>query len=526
MAHADGRLARERTSRVALLAGVTALLVLVAGIILFLNRGVFTYSLDDPYIHLVLARAISRGHYGFNMLEASSPSSSITFPFLLVPFVWLHIGEAGPLVLNAAALLATLWMLHVWMTRDLEASPRVASALTVSIMVGFNLVGLVFTGMEHSLQVLACVAVCIGIDRISAGRAPGRLFWAAVAVGPMIRYELLALSLTAIAYCAYRRHIARAAAALAFICVSVGGFSLALHALGLPLLPNSVLAKADYTDLGRGAGVFVSLFHNFMGNMGGRAGAVMAALAAMTVGMAARRRRVDIAVVACTLLLEVFIAGKNGWFERYEVWALVAIAVLGVGVMAPFTELGVLSGKPSVALLAVLMLMCEPYARATALTPLGANNIYGQQYQMSRLIQDLGVRSVALNDIGLIGWKNPGVYVLDLAGLSSNEALRQRLCCPQSSAWMEELARRHSVDLVMIYNTWFPSIPAGWVKVGDLRLEGRLVTPSSSVVSIYARTSDAAGLLRQRLGQFAPTLPPNARLVLVDQGATANAAAP
>ena len=39
--------------------------------------GVLIYSLDDPYIHLALARTIQQGGYGINVGEWASPSSSI-----------------------------------------------------------------------------------------------------------------------------------------------------------------------------------------------------------------------------------------------------------------------------------------------------------------------------------------------------------------------------------------------------------------------------------------------------------------
>ena len=53
--------------------------------ILFSNN-FFTYTLDDPYIHLELAKNIFGGNHGINITEFSAPSSSIIFPFLLAPF--------------------------------------------------------------------------------------------------------------------------------------------------------------------------------------------------------------------------------------------------------------------------------------------------------------------------------------------------------------------------------------------------------------------------------------------------------
>ena len=69
-----------------ILLGIPLLLFLVViavelAVVLFLNGGIFTYSLDDAYIHLSLAQNISAGHYGINLSEYSAPSSSIIWPF-------------------------------------------------------------------------------------------------------------------------------------------------------------------------------------------------------------------------------------------------------------------------------------------------------------------------------------------------------------------------------------------------------------------------------------------------------------
>ena len=61
------------------------------------NEGLFTYTLDDPYIHLRLAENISQGHYGINPSEYSAPSSSILWPFLLVPFSSFFVLSIRPL---------------------------------------------------------------------------------------------------------------------------------------------------------------------------------------------------------------------------------------------------------------------------------------------------------------------------------------------------------------------------------------------------------------------------------------------
>jgi len=65
-----------------------------------ITRGHFTYTLDDAYIHLAMAENIYQGHYGINLSEASSPSSNVLWPFLLVPTIMTGLGHLFPLFLN------------------------------------------------------------------------------------------------------------------------------------------------------------------------------------------------------------------------------------------------------------------------------------------------------------------------------------------------------------------------------------------------------------------------------------------
>ena len=191
------------------------LLVLVGielWVLLAMNDGVLVYTLDDPYIHFALAENILAGHYGVSPIEFSAPSSTFLWPIILAPFTAFQVFDYVPFVVNVFAAAATVWFYHSAITTTVspgEGRKRypVALIFTCLLIPTTNLVGLIFTGMEHSLQVLLAVMVVCGlIVEARTGRTP-RWLLVAIVVGPLVRYESLAVATPALAYLLLRGHI-------------------------------------------------------------------------------------------------------------------------------------------------------------------------------------------------------------------------------------------------------------------------------------------------------------------------------
>ena len=172
-------------------------LIMVVGLaagVLRATGGHFVYALDDPYIHLAMAENIAHGHYGINAGEFSSPSSSIIWPFLLVPLAGTSGHVLLPLALNclcgcvAALLLGRVvagWPM-TWWQKALAGAALVLAA---------DLPSLTIIGMEHTMQVMVAIACAAGLLEALDGRPiPGWCLAAAV-VAPMVRYEDVALTL-------------------------------------------------------------------------------------------------------------------------------------------------------------------------------------------------------------------------------------------------------------------------------------------------------------------------------------------
>lgn len=486
--------------------------------ILSLNHRVFTYTLDDPYLHLALAENIARGHYGLNATDYSAPSSSFIWPFLLAPFSALRLNEYVPLAINFIAALITIALFRHIVGLALRDAPvrtrsAVAWMIATTLVLATNLAGLVFTGMEHSLQLMLSVALVLGLIEETAGRGSPRWLPAVIVLGSFVRYENLALSLPALVLLAWRGRYVMAGASFAAIVLGLGGFSLFLHSHGLGWLPLSIVAKSDVVASGASIG---SVLHNVRANL--RPGLFLlvglVALVAATFRskIPGDRALAGWAAVGAMLHLAV---GRFGWFARYEIyiWASVLVTLLYVYRSSLLRILPPLRTYPVAAGLALfLAIACRPYLGAQVLTPLGANNIYEQQYQMHRFADDYYSAPVGANDLGLLSYRNDH-YVLDLEGLASKET-RDARAEATGTDWISTLASRHGVRLAMLYASVLPEIPRGWSALGGLHLSRRCITPADSVVEFWALDRETASSARRRLVEFRKSLPPGVRFVL------------
>ena len=481
------------------------------------NAGTFTYALDDPYIHLALSEGIAQGHYGINPGEPSSPSSSVLWPLLLAPFARYSWQVYVPLALNLLAGMATAALIGFTVARwpvqaqnaainhdpqgRVEAGQRVLTVLAL-LFIG-NLCGLTFVGMEHTLQVLLAGVGAWAILACLRGRPIPGWVLAAVALGPMVRYEALGISLAvAIALIGQRRQTA-AAVLLTVSSLPLLLFSLFLHHLGLPWVPTSVLVKSRVAGAHglsqRGALlVYDSLYDTLSDPHRTLLAILFATLAGLAWKERERVRRFALAGAATAAGLHLLI-GRFHWFYRYEVYVAFFSALVVLEVVHERAR-GLL-GWYVLGLLACAALYLEAFREV----PLSANQVFRQQYQMHRFVTDFYEGNVAVNDLGLVSYRHdPRMYVLDLWGLASVEAARQQ---DRSTAWMGATVRAHHVGVVMIYPHWFRPPPLTWTPLGELCLDEPVIALGGDCVDYYATPETSLDTVQDNFNDFIGTLP-------------------
>ena len=472
--------------------------------------GHFTYALDDPYIHLALAENLARGHYGLNMGDFSSPSSSILWPFLLVPFAGTALHPYLPLIWNllfgslAAVLIA--WLIDRYPPQRDEHGqmPWWKQAITgVFLILAANLPSLTLVGMEHILQVLLAICCAIGVMEALQGRAIPAWCLAAAVLSPLVRYEGLGLTAAVCIALWGQRQSRKAFAVLGLSLAPLAAFSIFLHHVGLPFLPMSVLLKGNmYQD----PNVVRRAYH--LAREGMLAAVLepirysMVVLLLTFAGLAAkaqtRERRIIFGGVAFFAAAHLLV-GRFGWFYRYEDYALIFLTLIAIEVLS--------EGRAFLFGFYVLGLMCiaSPYIIAIRRTPTAASEVYYQQYQMHRFVKDFYHGNFAVNDIGWTSYQHdPSVYVLDVYGLASPEASRQQ---NKSAAWMDGVVERHDVNLAMIYPNWFDHIPGDWLAEASLCMPHPPTVVGGRCVVFYSTRRTADATIRADLQRFASTVP-------------------
>ena len=528
----------ERVAFLLVLAATGAILLGLVLAILKLNNGTFTYSMDDPYIALALSDQISHGNYGINAGQHAAPASSILFPFLLAAAAGTSLHPYLPLLINCLALFATLAILgrlfaHLRLAEDTFGMVAQATGLLL-LTICLNLIGVVFTGLEHSLHIAAVAACVYGIALFLDTRKMPVWLPAVIVLGPLLRYEGLALSLGALLVVALRGRWRTALAAFALIVLFLGGFSVFLVKLGLPPLSSSILSKSDFAAKGMGGagmGVLLSFGLNarhMAHNPAGFAMLVIGVAAAVVCirELPARPWRWTSQGLMALLLVCLIgghaAAGQFGWLDRYEDYALLGTAAIGI-CLARETIRNVLANKKrrliySCATAVVLAAICSRYIRSTWLVPFYANNIYEQQFQMHRFVNDYYRAPVAVNDLGLVSYHNPN-FVLDLGGLASEPARLLRFGDADAEDY-RAFVDSSQVHLVIIYDEWFEEqIPATWFKVASMDLSRKRVSSAEKEVQFYATDASTAQLARTELQSFSKSLPPGVGLTIYSAGA-------
>jgi hypothetical protein len=198
-------------------------------------------------------------------------------------------------------------------------------------------------------------------------------------------------------------------------------------------------------------------------------------------------------------------------------------SIQGAGASAPRQVRsfpGLLKKQALFPLMVIFVIGTRPLWQSTLLTPAAARNIQDQQVQMALIAGKYLNKPVAVNDLGAVALSSRQ-YVLDLWGLGSYEALSLRRD-PNADprVWIPRLMADKKVEHAIVYDSWFPVTPENWIKVAELKLPGRQITPASDVVAFYATSPGSAETMSDSISRYASDHPSEAQMIKTFRGET------
>lgn len=513
---------------------------LVLAACLQVSDGRLVYVLDDPAIHLAIARNLAEhGTWGVVPGHFESASSSPVWTVVLaVGVAVLPAGEeALALVLNVVAGLVVLALLaraqtvlHPGLRRPLDALATAFVAVAVLFLPGAAMVG-----MEHVLHLaLLMVAVALLLRTApSPGRGRALIPYLILAVATLTRLETAfvtaglggALVLRAVPWgrdaALPRRPVVRRLVGLGLASgLPIAGYALVNRAMGQDLLPNSVSAKSEsingadripaprvIMDRLTSDPVLVTL--------------VGVCIVLAVVGWRTRSRWAALGTaVAIASALHVTLA-QVGWYERYQIY-LIGLAVLALAWAGQDLPGPLRARRPHLVplLLLVLLLTTTTKVSLTVEAPRGVADTYEQRYQAARfLARYYDDVPVATGELGYISLFHEGP-ITDLYGLGDHEVLVARRAIRDNegrTAYWDELVRRRGIAVVAIYpSTLRFEIPPHWILVGSLTLPRETFTAFDASFQFWATRPEEVDSLAAHLEEFRPELPDPTQLRIDD----------
>jgi len=495
--------------------------------------GRLIYVLDDPYIHMAIAKNFSqKGIWGVTGSGFTSNSSSLLWTALLsAVYYFASPNEIAPFAINILVCAVLIfWLYRLLLKQELSSVYLFFLLLAIAFVTSFPL--LIFAGLEHTLQVWVDLVFVVSAARFLSGDGKSRcdkvLLLVLAPVLVLVRYEGLFLIFTVCSLLLWRRDYP-----LAFWIFVLALFPLACYGAlsiqkGWYILPNTILLKGNLGFFTAGFApreIIKNIVQSYY-NLALYPHMTILILCALGIlylrlkdGSSLQHYSTLIWIVfLITALLHMQFARVQAFF-RYEAY-LVALGLYALGITLPgiaSRELQLLRQRGQ-----YLRLFILAAAFLTAFSPLflravrtfiwiapAAKNIYEQQYQMAGFISRYYAGgAVAANDIGMINYY-ADIDCLDILGLASREVARLRLSGEYDAESLGRLARTKKARISLVYEKWLDEstgIPPEWIKVGSWTIL-RNVSCGDETVSFYAIGRAEEKTLSDNLREFSPMLP-------------------
>lgn len=513
-----------------------ALLVTAALFLLSMRGGgVFSYPLDDTYIHMALAKTLATtGVWGVSPQAPAAASSSPLWTVLLATSypVAARLGHGAdlfvPLFWNLIFGIALIGL----NARILKDLPN-ASWLLLATWLFTGLPGVMAVSMEHVAHTFLITGFLYVMAR-KLGQAslwePGARELAGLALltalAATARYES-AFVMAPVAWLCLRRRAWRPAlvimAAAAVPLLAVG--AIWVHAGGW-MLPNSLLLKGAgsnaTTDIWARLG---SLGSNLITNLAFPLSWVTFLLVIAHLVLHVRVKPANEAVrifsrVALVSAGAHCLLASFGWLYRYDAW-VVELNLLSIFMQMPARPCMRWGQRTLSWPVFCVILLQSRFTGAYVQTTMAMDDRRWEHLMPAQFVREhLAHRTILVNDLGAFSYYG-GATIVDLFGLGSNEPIRYRQAAsgyhaPQVKALGDRLHGEAAI-LQLCWEEVYQRLPQDWRLIGYWR-GPRNVVFGDRVVAVFSVNPGNDVLVREALLASSPY--PKVKLVMggeVDQ---------
>lgn len=506
------------------------------------TNGHLIYVLDDPYIHMAVAKNfVSYGVWGVTKYGFTSSTSSILWPGLIAGlFKIFGINELIPFFLNIIFATSTLILTNYILKQYVKDIKYCNLFIFISLMtITFltPIIPLIFTGMEHILQIFLTIAfVYMSAKILSQEKSQNSEVTLLLILASFLtlnRYENLFTVLAVVLLFVIYKNRLKALYILLYGSMPLIIYGFYSKIQGWFFLPNSLILKSSYLKNPTLINNILLTFKKFFYIILEPHLLILFITAVFLLYIIFKLKDnftrkpnefyiIILSIFIFNLIFHISFA-QTGYFYRYEAYLIaLGLLVISLGISLCLTDVETLIYQNNIRkykwnilrysfLFLIICLFMIPaatngYGSITSV-PQASKNIYEQQYQMALFIKEYYQgEPVGLNDIGIINYMSD-IKCLDLWGLGNLEVAQKKKEGNYTTNEISNLASNNNVSLIIIYDRAFENkIPSDWIKVGEWEIKGNIVC-GDSLISFYAPNPQYETYLNEKLRLFSSKLP-------------------
>lgn len=465
-----------------------------------LNHNLFTYSLDDAYIHLGIAKNIFKyGTLGINPHEFILATSSILWTLInALLFFIFGISDIYPIVINFILGLFIVLSLDKILILNNLSSPKKIIIITLFVF-SVPLLLMAFTGMEHLMHLFAVMTFLhfLNIYLTSENKKIERIiFYILPSILVLIRYESLFLLMPLVLLLIVKKNYLSALIILVstFLPVILLGYFSKTN--GGFFLPTSLMLKGNiennFFELSTFFHYLKSIIRNFYYTPVLLFLMILSGLNIFNSKDKLLGSSVNIQnlLFISSVLLHLAFA-QIGWIFRYEAYLIGTGIVVNVNLLNKLKIKELISSKKDIIFLInfliLIFLLVFRGVESNSIILTSGRNINEQQVNSASFIKEYyNNKTVAINDLGAVSYYTDA-YIIDLWGLGNIKIAKSKLNNSFNTMFLKEILKEKVPDIVIIYESWFNGdnrLPSNFKKVGEWRIKDNIVC-GDNTVSIF-----------------------------------------